>query len=62
MPDHLAFLRHGVSLHALSCEFALLADNAARMVGVSVANSIALSTQLLDMWKCQFFGGVTCRE
>jgi hypothetical protein len=52
MPEHLDFLRHGLTLHALACEASLLADNAARMVGVSVTDSIILTHQFLEVWKC----------
>lgn len=52
MPAHLDFLRHGLSLHTLACETALLMDNAARLIGVSVAESITLTVQLLERFQC----------
>lgn len=52
MPDHLDFLRRSLSIHALACEWALVADNAARLVGVDVAASIDLTMRLLERFKC----------
>jgi hypothetical protein len=51
-PEHLDYLRHGISVHALLCEAWLLADNVARMFGVSVANSAYLSWWLLRGSAC----------
>lgn len=52
MPDHFDFLRDGLTLHALTCEWALVADNFARWGGVSIADSITLTTNLLERFKC----------
>ena len=52
MPEHLDFLRRGLNLQALSCELALVADNFARIGGVSVADSILLTYNLLEALKC----------
>ena len=52
MHDHLDFIRDGFTPHALSCELALVADNLARIGGVSLADSIALTYRLLEALKC----------
>ena len=52
MPDHLDFLRRGLSLHSLSCEFALVADNLARLTGTTISDSITLTYKLLEALKC----------
>lgn len=53
MPDHLDFIRAlGLNAHALTCEAALIADNVARIGGVTLADSIALTTRLLEAFKC----------
>lgn len=53
--DHLDFIRTlDLNLHSLSCEAALIADNVARMGGVSLADSLALTYQLLERFKCAF--------
>lgn len=51
-PEHLDYLRHGISGHALLCEAWLLADNVARMFGASTADSLALSWRLLRGSAC----------
>lgn len=52
MPDHLDFLQHGITPHTIACEFALIADNLARLLGVSDFESIILTIKLLGEWKC----------
>ena len=52
MPEHFDFLRRGLTLHNMACEAALVADNAVRMIGVSVTDSIALAYQLLEAFTC----------
>lgn len=51
-PEHLDYLRHSLSAHALLCEACLLADNAARWLGTSNADSVYLSWRLLRSFQC----------
>ncbi len=52
MPDHLDFLKQAVNLHSLTCELALIADNGARLTGMTFADSIKLTLDLLERFKC----------
>lgn len=56
MPEHLDFIKHlGVNLHSLSCEFALISDNLARLAGTSVPDSLTIAHHLLEVLKCSLF-------
>jgi hypothetical protein len=51
-PEHFDFLQHGVNLPALVCEAGLLLDNAARFLGASTVDSLALSWRWLRVFAC----------
>lgn len=50
--EHLDFLRRAISLHSLACEGALLIDNVARVFGMSIPDSLALTHHLLEIFSC----------
>lgn len=52
MPEHLDFLRRALSLHSVTCEATLLADNVARLFGMSVPDSITLTYSLIERFQC----------
>lgn len=51
-PEHFDYLRDGLTAHALICEACLLADNAARFLGASTADSLYVSWRLLRAFSC----------
>lgn len=56
MPEHLDFIKHlGLNLHSLSCEFALISDNLARLAGVNIPDSLQIAYQFLEKFKCSLF-------
>lgn len=54
MPEHLDFLKRALSLHSLSCEATLLADNLARLFGATVPDSLSLTYTLMERFRCGF--------
>lgn len=52
MPEHLDFLKRALSLHSVTCEATLLADNVARLFGMSVPDSITLTYTWMERLQC----------